>query len=233
MIVAEQNEIHMKSAPTGNAAVMQPGGIYNCKLEEYCSTQRSRIHQISVRALSLAITGQPGSWHQLQFADSLLVDHLMVEKHGVMLDAQPNLEHAMPGIEVDAAERRSVPNGMTLVRKRARAHTLPGTLVFGLGTNDEISARDLDELVQLTTGHALVVVTAHCPYCDWVVPSNQRLRRACTPQRHCFLADFDVVAARNPKWFPGDGVHMVIGGVGADGYAAVVAAAVHAAATPG
>ena len=49
------------------------------------------------------------------------------------------------------------------------------------------------------------------------------VRSNCTAKRHCYVADFEAEAQRNPSWFGSDTVHMAIGGAGAQAYARIVA----------
>lgn len=142
----------------------------------------------------------------------------------VMIDATPSLKAAIPGIVVDAAVSRQVSDGLTLVQSLRQSGHLGPTVVFHLGTNGEFPSSQLGQLIQLTTGRQLVVVTSHCPYCSWTPGNNAMIRTNCVAARHCKVADWARLADANPSWFTGDGVHMAIGGPGAQAYARLVAA---------
>lgn len=141
----------------------------------------------------------------------------------VMIDAASSLKADIPGIAVDAAVSRQVGDGLALVESLRRSGRLGRTVVFHLGTNGQFPSSQLDQLVQLTAGRHLIVLTSHCPYCGWTPGNNAMIRSSCVAARHCTVADWARLADANPSWFTGDGVHMPIGGPGAQAYAGLVA----------
>jgi hypothetical protein len=141
----------------------------------------------------------------------------------VMIDAQPSLRAAIPGIDIDAAVSRQVSAGITEIRGRAASGRLGDTVVFALGTNGPFTAAEFQQLVSATGGRQLVVLTSHCPYCSWTRANNAMVQASCAADSRCVVADWEALAERNPRWFTGDGVHMPIGGIGAQSYAALVA----------
>ena len=143
----------------------------------------------------------------------------------VLVDATSSLQATIPGIVVDAAVSRQVSDGLSLLQSMRASGRLGGSVVFALGTNGTFSSDEFDQLVQLTTGRHLVVVTAHCGHCSWVVPDNSMIRSRCTAAVHCTVADWYALAEANPGWFADapDGVHMPVGGTGAQAYARMVA----------
>jgi hypothetical protein len=145
----------------------------------------------------------------------------------VLVDATSSLQATIPGIVVDAAVSRQVSDGLGLLQSMRASGRLGGSVVFALGTNGTFSSSDFDQLVQLTSGRHLVVVTAHCGHCSWVVPDNSMIRGRCSAATHCTVADWYRLAEANPGGFADapDGVHMASGGAGAQAYARMVAAA--------
>jgi hypothetical protein len=141
----------------------------------------------------------------------------------VMIDAQPDLYNDIPNIKVDADVSRQASSGVYVVQQQRASGTLADTTIFGLGTNGTFSSSELSELISLTAGHHLIVITSHCPYCSWTDSNNAMVHELCTPANHCAIADFQAQAEQNPEWFGGDGVHMAIGGAGAAAYAQIVA----------
>ncbi len=144
----------------------------------------------------------------------------------IMVDSEPNLRTLIDGIRIDAVIGRAAGAGMPI------AHGLqptPKALVFALATNGPFAPYMLHDLVEIQHGNDLVVVTAHCPYCNWIDDNNTMIHHTCTPSRHCYVADFQALARQHPDWFVSDGVHLPIGGPGAWAYARVVAAALCAA----
>jgi len=75
----------------------------------------------------------------------------------------------------------------------------------------------------LAGGRRLVMLTNYCPYCSWVAANNDLIRAVCRQLRDCTVAEWEGLAAANPRWFYADGVHMPIGGVGGQAYADLVA----------
>ncbi len=140
-----------------------------------------------------------------------------------MIDAAPSLTATIPGIVVDATVSRQVTSGLAEVQTLAAQGRLGHVVVFALGTNGTFSLAAFQQLDALTSGHQLMVLTSHCPYCHWIASNNAMVHANCTAANHCTVADWDALADRNPSWFGGDGVHMPIGGVGARGYANLVA----------
>ena len=49
------------------------------------------------------------------------------------------------------------------------------------------------------------------------------IQARCTKAAHCVVANWNALANRHPEWFGGNGVHMAIGGTGADAYARMIA----------
>ncbi len=141
-----------------------------------------------------------------------------------MIDAAPALRNAIPAITIDAAVNRSALPGPGLLFTFAKSGTLGRSIVVDLGTNGGISASVIDTMLRIAGGRRVVMVTNHCPFCSWTSAGNAIMRLACTRQRNCVVADWDSLARTHPTWFAGDGVHMAIGGKGAQAYAHLVRA---------
>jgi hypothetical protein len=141
-----------------------------------------------------------------------------------MIDATPALHAAIPTITIDATENRSALPGPDILANLAVHGGLGPAVVVGLGSNGGMSARIVDEVLQIAGGRRVVMVTSHCPYCSWTPRGNTVIRSACVPARGCFVADFDALAQAHPEWFARDGVHMSSGGPGAAAYAQLVRA---------
>jgi hypothetical protein len=142
----------------------------------------------------------------------------------VMLDAAPALRQAIPTIVIDAAVDRSALPGPDLIAELARSGRLGSEIVFDLGTNGGFTLGVLNRVLDVAGGRRVVMVTAHCPYCNTVAQQNSVMRAFCTPARGCYVADWDGLAKRHPEWFAGDGVHMGAGGLGARAFARLVRA---------
>jgi hypothetical protein len=140
----------------------------------------------------------------------------------VMIDAAPALRRALPGVTIDAAENRSALPGPALLFAFAHTGRLGSSIVIDLGTNGGMSASVMDEMLRIASGRRVVMVTNHCSYCSWTSAGNEIMRRVCAEQRHCFVADWDALARAHPAWFASDGVHMPVGGTGAQAYANLI-----------
>ena len=143
----------------------------------------------------------------------------------IMVDGMPNLRALLPGIAVDAVAGRQVATGLAVLQNLARQGGLRTSLVVELGTNGTFTAAQFDRILSLAGGRHLVVLTNHCPYCAWVPSNNELLAASCTPHRNCTVADWEALADVHPEWFARDGVHMPIGGVGAQGFAELISSA--------
>lgn len=115
---------------------------------------------------------------------------------------------------------------MGILQSQKANGTVAKVTVFGLGTNGTFADYQMNNIINLTQGKSLVVVTSHCPYCSWTNSNNAMVHRLCTPAHHCYIADFQAEAQQHSEWFVGDGVHMPSGGAGAHAYANLVAAAI-------
>ena len=141
-----------------------------------------------------------------------------------MIDATPALQAAIPTITIDAAESRSALPGPDILATLAAHGGLGPAVVFALGSNGGMSARIVDEVLQIAGGRRVVMVTSHCPYCRSTPRDNTIIRSTCVPARGCLVADWDALAQAHPEWFASDGVHMSTGGPGAAAYAQLVRA---------
>jgi hypothetical protein len=141
-----------------------------------------------------------------------------------MLDVSSSLQRSVPGIVINAEVGRQVWEGLAVVARLLASRQLGMSVVFALGTNGTFSQSAFAQLIQLTKGRRLVVVTAHCGHCSWVGGNNAMLRAGCNRRSHCTLADWYTLAQANPGWFVDwpDGVHLPIGGRGTAVYATMV-----------
>ena len=142
----------------------------------------------------------------------------------VMIDAAPALRATLPSVTIDAAVSRSAIPGPGILSDLARTGRLGASIVIDLGTNGGVSSSVIGEMLDIAAGRRVVMVTSHCGYCSWTPSGNAIIRATCIRARNCFVADWDDLARAHPEWFGQDGVHMAIGGQGADAYARLVRA---------
>jgi hypothetical protein len=143
----------------------------------------------------------------------------------VMLDAAPALEADIPGIVVDASVGRWWDQGVQLVQTLRSEDALGATVVIDLGTNGPVTPAQFQAMMAALAGATRVVfVTVHLPTSySWWQSVNATLEQGVPKYPNARLADFNALADANPGWFGSDGVHMAIGGAGAQALAKLVA----------
>ena len=144
----------------------------------------------------------------------------------VMIDATGPIQAAIPGAVVNATVSRQWSTGVAVVAGLKAAGQLGTVVVVDLGTNGPIGPADFDAMMQAARGAARVIfVTVHVPTRGWQDPNNAVLRAGVLRYPNAVLVDFQALALAHPEWFAGDGVHMAIGGPGAQAMAALIAGA--------
>jgi len=143
----------------------------------------------------------------------------------VMIDAEPDLEADVPGIDVNAAVSRQWSAGEQLVQQLKSTGQLGSIVVIGLGTNGPITATDFDTMMADLSGVSRVVfVTVHVDR-PWQNQVNAVLDAGPSRYPNVALADWATLAASHPEWFGSDGTHLAIGGPGAQALASLIATA--------
>ena len=153
-----------------------------------------------------------------------LAGHVTAIGDSVMLDAAPALEADIPGIEVEAAVSRQWDAGIAVAQQLKSEDRLGAIVVIDLGTNGPVSTQQFAEMMNVLAGASRVVfVTVHLPpgY-SWVNSVNVTLAQGVQSYPRDRLADFNKLADANPQWFYSDGVHMPIGGLGAQAMASLI-----------
>jgi hypothetical protein len=146
----------------------------------------------------------------------------------VMLDAAPVLQRRLPAIDIDASTDRAVETGITALEAKVARGQRDGPIVFHLGNNSSFRPSQVGHVLQIASGRRVVLVTDHCSYCAWVPPNNSVMHAFCTRVGRCFVADWESLANAHPEWFGADGVHMPVGGAGAQAYTQLVVDALYA-----
>ena len=142
----------------------------------------------------------------------------------VMIDAQPALESDIPGIDVEAAVSRQWDDGITIAQQLKSENRLGAIVVIDLGTNGPVSQHQFTNMMDVLSGASRVVfVTVHLPsYYTWSSSVNATLEQGVPHYARDRLADFNKLADKNPQWFYSDGIHMPIGGAGAQAMASLI-----------
>jgi hypothetical protein len=123
----------------------------------------------------------------------------------VMIGAARQL--ARRGIEVDARCARNPREGIDVLRERKRRGKLPEIVIFALGTNIAVDARDIRRSLRvLGRRRTLMLVT---PFRSWKPFYTRAMRRAAGRHpRRVKLIDWAGRANRNQHWIAGDGTHV-------------------------
>jgi hypothetical protein len=155
-----------------------------------------------------------------------LAGHVTSIGDSVMLDAAPALQADIPGIDVEAAVSRQWYEGVALAQQLKSEDRLGAIVVVDLGTNGPVSPEMFTQMMDVLSGASRVVfVTVHLPsYYSWSQSVNATLRQCVALYPRDRIADFNKLADEHPQWFYSDGVHMPIGGSGAQAMALVIKA---------
>jgi hypothetical protein len=141
-----------------------------------------------------------------------------------MIDAQPALQAAIPGIDVEAGVSRQWYAGVALAQQLKSEGRLGAIVVIDLGTNGPVTPQMFTQMMDVLAGASRVVfVTVHLPpgY-SWRDSVNGTLEQGVRSYPRARIADFNKLADEHPEWFYGDGVHMPIGGAGAQAMAQLI-----------
>jgi hypothetical protein len=157
-----------------------------------------------------------------------LCGHVTAIGDSVMLDAQPDLQSDIPGIDVNAVVSRQWDTGISVVQEMRAEGALGSTVVIDLGTNGPVDDQQFQQMMAALSGASLVVfVTIHLPQSySWANSVNATLESEVPRYLNARIADFNALADANPQWFGPDGVHMPIGGTGAQAMARLIASEV-------
>jgi hypothetical protein len=151
--------------------------------------------------------------------------HVTAIGDSVMLDAKPDLIADIPGIDVEAMVSRFWDQGIQLAQQLKAADKLGAIVIIDLGTNGPVTPQMFSAMMRVLSGASRVVfVTIHLPPSySWWQSVNQTLEAGVPKYPQDQLADFNKLADANPQWFGPDGVHMPIGGAGAQAMARLIA----------
>jgi len=126
-----------------------------------------------------------------------------------MIDIQPQLTVAIPGVIVDGLVSRQFETGIGVVESHRATGTLGRVLVVELGTNGAVTSSEIDSMMQAAAGLDRVVFVNVCVPRDWTANDNAVL--AAGVARYpgiAVLADWNTLATPHPEWFTADQVHL-------------------------
>jgi hypothetical protein len=150
--------------------------------------------------------------------------HVTAIGDSVMLDAQPDLVADIPRIDVEAEVSRQWDEGVALAQELKSEDRLGAIVIIDLGTNGPVTPDQFTNMMNVLAGASRVVfVTIHLPSSySWWQSVNATLESGVPKYAVDRLADFNKLADENPQWFGPDGIHMPIGGAGAQAMAKLI-----------
>jgi hypothetical protein len=157
----------------------------------------------------------------------LIPGHVTAIGDSVMIDAEPDLLHDIPGINVDATVSFQFYQGIALLQSLRAEHQLGAIIVIGLGTNGPFTNAEFDQMMVACAGASRVVfITVHVGQ-PWQDEVNAALEaNVARYPKVAVIANWAALAVAHPGWFYSDGTHLPIGGTGAQALAALVASKV-------
>jgi peptidoglycan/LPS O-acetylase OafA/YrhL len=153
-------------------------------------------------------------------------DQVTAVGDSVMVASATALEAALPGSYINAQVGRQMQAGLAIVQSLAASGDLRHIVVVGLGTNGDVTARQVRELRKLAgPGRELILVNTYGPQ-SWEHEVNAVLAAGSRNAARVELANWDqAIAARTGLLWP-DGIHPQP--AGARLYARVVLTAIQA-----
>ncbi|HUZ20673.1 MAG TPA: hypothetical protein VMU75_08905 [Acidimicrobiales bacterium] len=218
---------------TGYWLASADGGVFSFGGARYHGSAASSVLLNPVTAIA-ARPGGGGYWllptqpaPLASPAQGFLPGRVTAIGDSVMLDAAPDLQADIPGIAVEAAVSRQWDAGVALAQQLRTGRELGASVVIDLGTNGPVDLEQFQHMMGVLAGASRVVfVTVHLPPSySWAQSVNATLRRGVPMYPVARLVDVNTLADEHPGWFGSDGVHMPIGGAGAQAMAQLIAAA--------
>ena len=145
----------------------------------------------------------------------------------VMIDIRPSLGQIIPHLQVWGSVGQQFVALPALLRNLILHGALGATVIIELGTNGYITETEIHQTMQLLGGARRVVfANVHAPR-SWQNPNNALLAAATRRYPNVVVANWNRLASAHPSWFYGDGIHMPIGGAGAQAYAQLLKTAIN------
>jgi len=125
----------------------------------------------------------------------------------LMVGAQGDLEAESPGIVIDAEVGRRIDQGIDVLSAMLQKGE-PDVLVVALGTNNGVTADQLDEVMDLASGvNKVVFVNVTVPR-PWERPTNVAISSAVGDYPNAELVDWNSASRDDSGLFRSDGVHL-------------------------
>lgn len=152
-----------------------------------------------------------------------VANHFTAVGDSVLLDAEPPLRAALPGVDFSASEGEQWSTGVQHLADLKAAGQLGEVVIVNLSTNGPLSDASMAQLLGVVGDATRVVIaTTHVPR-DWEDGNNALIRDTAKAHPNVVLADWFLLSEPHPEWFYGDGIHLPIGGIGATALANLLA----------
>ncbi|MCR5665584.1 MAG: acyltransferase [Eubacterium sp.] len=131
----------------------------------------------------------------------------------VMLACVLSLQNFFPDATINAAESRSVPEGVTKVKKLMNKGKIKHTLVIGFGTNGVISHAKAEELFDAVGDDISVFwINIHGNKLTWTKQNNKTLEKLAEQHSNLTVVDWNAEVKGHKKWMYSDHVHPNLNG---------------------
>ncbi len=152
-----------------------------------------------------------------------VANHFTAVGDSVLLDAEPPLRAALPGVDFSASEGEQWSTGVQHLADLKASGQLGEVVIVNLSTNGPLSQASMDQLMGVVGDATRVVIaTTHVPR-DWEDGNNALIRDTAKAHPNVVVADWFILSEPHPEWFYGDGIHLPIGGIGATALANLLA----------
>ena len=217
-------------APASSHSSYPLGKATRCRHSYYKELRLHWVHGRKVKYVDCVWAARPPATTMVSTTTTMapgpgfVAGHVTAIGDSVMLDAAPDLAADIPGINIEAAVSRQWDTGIALLEQLKAEDRLGAVVVIDLGTNGPITVAQFQGMMAALARASLVVfVTVHLPPSyTWSQSVNAVLKEEVPHYANARLADFNALANANPGWFGPDGVHMVIGGTGAQAMARLI-----------
>lgn len=225
--------ISTSAAPSGLQQQISQGASIDAEA-------RSQAAVPAKAAPARAVTGAKASTASGARAKGITVGRTAAEVSGkditavgdsVMLAVSLALQHAYPGICIDAVVSRPMSVGLSVLRQLAASGGLRPVLIVGLGTNGGVTAQQVHQLMAIVGGKRKVVLVNTFVPLPYEQDSNAVLAAAARTYPNVVLANWNkTISDRTTLLWP-DRIHPQPSG--AKLYAAMIRTAVVQAVQPG
>jgi hypothetical protein len=151
---------------------------------------------------------QPSSSLAAQVSGSLVT----AVGDSIMVAATPALDHALPGILINAQVGRQFSTGLQVIASLKASGLLRPIVVVGLGTNGPVSQQEINQLyTEIGPDRELVLVNTYDPR-TWQQEVNSILATAVADHPKTVLADWSTTIEYRTDLLWPDGIHPQPGG---------------------